>query len=500
MKALIIDCLASGDGKRILARDVIGAGPRTVKGILQNEGIEAKITPVEDLDIKNVKKYNLIFISAMTSDFKCVKKLVERIRLKTNSKIIVGGPIANDINLLEKIEADISIVGEGEVTIRELIKKDFDAKDVKGTTYWDYDEDELKINPLRKILTDLKLITPSTEIKDYKNYFSARVYVEVVRGCSNFKRPLLLCTNKRCNLCENGTLKCPLNINPGCGFCSVPSVFGYARSRDEEDILKEVKALLEEGVKRIVLSAPDFLDYKRGEKLTNPHFPEPNYEAIESLLSKCKDLADKYNANILIENIKANLFDEKVAEIFSKYLKTPIYIGCESGDKEHCRLLGRPATPDDVLKAVKIAKKYNLKAQVYFIYGLPGENEETAKNTVNFMHKIKPYIDKITVYKFRPLPMSAFQNFKPNITKHSLLIRETANKINLEIKKKYVGKVLEVIISERHFRNKRDAIGYLPDSGLMVVVKDGAKFIGKTKKVKIIKAYEKYLEGKIIGD
>ncbi|XRO77737.1 radical SAM protein [Methanocaldococcus sp. 10A] len=499
MKALIIDCLASGDGKRTLTRDVIGAGPRTVKGILQDEGIEAKIYPVDDLDIKDAKKYDLIFVSAMTSDFKCVKKLVERTKLKTNSKIIVGGPIANDLYLLQKIEADISIVGEGELTIRELIKKDFNAEDIKGTTYWDYNEDELKINPLREILTDLKLITPSTEIKDYKNYFSARVYVEVVRGCSNFKRPLLLCTNKKCNLCENGTLKCPLNINPGCGFCSVPSVFGYARSRDEEDILKEVELLLEEGVRRIVLSAPDFLDYKRGNRLINPHFPEPNYEAIESLLSNCKDLANKYNANILIENIKANLFNEKVAEIFSKYLKTPIYIGCESGDREHCRLLGRPTTPNDVLKAVKIAKKYNLKAQVYFIYGLPGETKKTAKNTIDFMHKIKNYINKITVYKFRPLPMSAFQNFKPNITKYSLLIRNTANKINLEIKKKYIGKTLKVIVSEKHFKNKRDAIGYLPDSGLMVVVKDGAKFIGKTKKVKITKAYEKYLEGKLWG-
>ena len=209
-------------------------------------------------------------------------------------------------------------------------------------------------------------------------------------------------------------------------------------------------------------------------------------------------MADKYNANILIENIKANLFNEKVAEIFSRYLKTPIYIGCESGDREHCRLSGRPTTPDDVLKAVKIAKKYNLKAQVYFIYGLPGENKETAKNTINFMHKIKPYIDKITVYKFRPLPMSAFQNFKPNITKHSLLIRDTANKINLEIKRRYIGKILEVIISERHFKNKRDAIGYLPDSGLMVVVKDGANFIGGIKRVKITKAHEKFLEGRVV--
>ncbi|ACX71915.1 Radical SAM domain protein [Methanocaldococcus vulcanius M7] len=496
MRALIVDCLAYGDGKKLLTRDVIGAGPRTVKGILQNEGVDAKIIPVENFS--KIGDYDVIFISGMSSDFKCVKRLVERVKLKCDSKIVIGGPISNDLYLLEKIEADISVVGEGEITIRELLKKDFNAENVKGTTYWDYDNDKLVINPLREILTNLKLITPSTEIKDYKNYFSARVYVEVVRGCSNFKRPLLLCSNKKCNLCKNGTLKCPLNINPGCGFCSVPSVFGYARSRNEEDVLKEIEALLEEGVKRIVLSAPDFLDYKRGEKLINPYFPEPNYEVIETLLSNCRDLADKYNANILIENIKANLFNEKVAEIFSKYLRTPIYIGCESGDENHCKLLGRPTSPSDVLRAVKIAKKYNLKAQVYFIYGLPGETEETAKNTVRFMHKIKNYIDKITVYKFRPLPMSAFQNFKPNITKYSLLIRETANKINLEIKKRYIGRVLEVIISERHFRNRRDAIGYLPDSGLMIVVKDGAKFIGKTKKVKIVKAYEKYLEGKLL--
>ncbi|CAB3287336.1 Radical SAM domain protein [Methanocaldococcus lauensis] len=500
MKSLIIDCLASTDGKRVLARDVIGAGPRTVKGILQNEGINAKIIPIEDLNINETKKYDVIFISAMTSDFKCVKRLVEKLKLKTDSKIIIGGPIANDLYLLEKIEGDISIVGEGEITIRELIKKDFNAEGVKGTTYWDYDSDELKINPLREILTDLKLITPSTEIKDYKNYFSARVYVEVVRGCSNFKRPLLLCTNKKCNLCKNGTLKCPLNINPGCGFCSVPSVFGYARSRDEDAILIEIEELLKEGVKKIVLSAPDFLDYQREEKLINPYYPEPNYEAIESLLSKCKELANKYKANILVENVKANLFNERVAKIFSKYLKTSIYIGCESGDEEHCKLLGRPSTPNDVLKAVKLAKKYNLKAQVYFIYGLPGENERTVKNTINFMHKIKNYIDKITVYKFRPLPMSAFQNFKPNISKYSLLIKETANKINLEIKKKYIGKILEVIISERHFKNKNDAIGYLPDSGLMVVVKNGSQYIGKIKKVKIIKAYKKYLEGILWGD
>ncbi|ENN95939.1 radical SAM protein [Methanocaldococcus villosus KIN24-T80] len=492
MKALIIDCLAVNDGKRVLARDVIGAGPRTVKGILESEGLEAKIIPYEDFNIKKVRGFDIIFISAMTSDFKAVKKLVKELKLKENKKVIIGGPIASDIYLLNKIEADISIIGEGEITIRELIKKDFNPEGIKGTTYWD---EELKINPFREILKDLSLITPSKDIKDYKNYFSARVYVEVVRGCSNFKRALLLCKNKKCSLCKEGSLYCPSNIKPGCGFCSVPSLFGYARSRDEEVILEELEELFKQGVKKAVLSAPDFLDYKRDGY--NPYKPEPNYEAIESLIDNAKDLADKYDANVMVENIKANLFNEKIAKILSK-LNTTIYIGCESGDKKHCELLGRPSYPEDVLKAVKIAKKYNLKAQVYFIYGLPGENKKTVENTIKFMHKIKPYIDKITVYKFRPLPMSAFQEFKPKITEYSLKIKKEAKKINYEIKKRYIGKILDVIIAEKHLKNDDYAVGYLKDSGLVVFVKNGNKYIGRVKKVKIIKAHEKYLEGVII--
>ncbi|WP_157198845.1 B12-binding domain-containing radical SAM protein [Methanocaldococcus infernus] len=491
MSMIIIDCLAVGDGKKLLTRDVIGAGPRTVKGILESEGFKVKIVPYEDF--KSIDREDIVFISAMSSDIRAVKKLVDKIRMKVD-KIILGGPIANDLNILNKVNADISIVGEAELTLRELIKKDFNPEGVKGVTYWK----DFKVynNPLREVLKDLSLITPSTKIKDYKNYFSARVYVEVVRGCSNFKRALLLCKSY-CGKCERGTLSCPQHINPGCGFCSVPSVFGYAKSRDEDTIVEEIEELLKEGVKRIVLSAPDFLDY--GRDSYNPYEPV-NYEAIESLLSRCKELSERFNSKILIENVKANLFDERVAKIIKEYLgSTTIYIGCESGDKEHCNLLGRPSEPRDVLKAVKIAKKYNLKAQVYFIYGLPGENERSSRNTIRFMHKLKPYIDKITVYKFRPLPMSAFQNFKPNVTKFSLKIKETARRINLEIKRKYLGKRLEVIIAEKHFNKKEDAVGYLKDSGLLVVVKDGAKYIGEVKKVRIKKVYEKYLEGVIDG-
>ena len=47
MKPLIVDTLASGKGTRLTTRDVIGAGPRTVAGVLEKHGMEPTIVPVE---------------------------------------------------------------------------------------------------------------------------------------------------------------------------------------------------------------------------------------------------------------------------------------------------------------------------------------------------------------------------------------------------------------------------------------------------------------------
>ncbi|MHA1365705.1 MAG: B12-binding domain-containing radical SAM protein, partial [Candidatus Heimdallarchaeota archaeon] len=105
----------------------------------------------------------------------------------------------------------------------------------------------------------------------YKNFFSAKVYVECVRGCSNFGGTRIKLPDGRscseCGFCDTFSIEdranCPSNIPPGCGFCSVPSLFGPAKSRSVNAIVKEIKELLNSKVKRIVLSAPDILDFGR---------------------------------------------------------------------------------------------------------------------------------------------------------------------------------------------------------------------------------------------
>lgn len=76
------------------------------------------------------------------------------------------------------------------------------------------------------------------------------------------------------------------------------------------------------GVRRIVLSGADFLEYGRDllkNPLTDPVSPEPNLDAIDSLLSKVSYLSKKYGFYFEVENAKPSLVDEKVAKLLEKY-------------------------------------------------------------------------------------------------------------------------------------------------------------------------------------
>ncbi|MHA1367475.1 MAG: radical SAM protein, partial [Candidatus Heimdallarchaeota archaeon] len=283
-----------------------------------------------------------------------------------------------------------------------------------------------------------------------------------------------------------------------------------AKSRSVNAIVKEIKELLNSKVKRIVLSAPDILDFgrdKTGQKyLINPSKPEANLFVLEELLVKINKLNQVKNrkAWIEIENVKANLFTEKVAKLFAKYLpNSPFSIGCETGSVSHSQLLGKAGNPLDTLKAVKFAHKYGLKAHVYFIHSLPGQTEQTAKETVELIHKLEPYIEKITIYRFRPLPMSAFGDFpqpQPAIKNPtSLMIANAANEVNLRKKKDFVGETVRVIISEPNYRDEKGAIAYILGGGPIIAVENALEKIGEILEVEIISAItEKLLLGRII--
>ena len=504
MKALVIDLLARAKGKRYTSYDVVGTGPRLVTGLINQLGEKADLVTYEDLssDPSILENYDVILLSAMSSDRGALKNVIRLVDIYGSGQPkIIGGPIGFEFyDILEHIGGDIVVVGEGENQLIKLfteykkyvIQQDLDKlteiaglaikinKKIVFTGYPEY---------IRKDLLDK--IRPYTQVnKVYKRTWMYRFYVEVVRGCSNFYRPLVNIGYRRnCIKCMNcrssnliNKLWCPKHIPPGCGFCSVPFHFGPPRSRSIKSIVNEIKDLIRYGARRIVLSAPDFLDYGREDlvkpyPLTDPCNPKPNYDALKNLLSRLHEIPEIYSGEvkIFVENVKACLVDKRVSSILGEYLHgTTIHIGLETVSRKYNEtVIGKPVGLKEALQAIKILRENGLRPYIYLIYGLPFMNYKIYKRTIKALKELyNNGVEKITLYKFVPLPMTAFEYFKPEIGRYTDIIRKLkrmVNRYNLLAKKKYF---LDRTIRAYIIKENDKLYGYPVNHGPVVFVRE----------------------------
>ena len=533
MSIILVDCLARGSGKRYSTIDVIGPGPRLILSILKRGNIEAELYTFEEIAKKPriLEHFPILMISGMSSDIRASLKVLKLWKKYSKRKLvsIVGGPIAVEYKELIRMGYDLVVYGEAEKTLEELIEKGvfenritYDSvKNVKGIAY--RANSKIIFNGPREWLTryELSMYKPDTEsITKYELCWAARVYVEVVRGCSNFRRPTILSmTNKqcsKCNICTNAPLErrihCPMQIPPGCGYCSVPAIFGPARSRSKEVIYQEIKELINLGVNRIVLSAPDILDYGRDilvepKPLTDPRHPPPNITALKSLFETLWSIPEVSSGEvtIMVENVKPCLVTEDSAKILGEYLKdTPIYIGLETGHEEHHIAIGRPSTVSEAIKAIKLLKKEGLRPYVYLIHGLPGENEETITATINIIDTLRSLgVEKIILYRFTPLKGSAFENApKPPpavLNFHTKKLYDKVIEFNTTQKKKFIGKTLRTFIVARYPKDRSYLVSYPQKHGPVILIKERKNLIGYLAEVKVTKIIsDRLVEGIII--
>ena len=507
---LILDALAAGEGRRLSSLDVIGAGPRAIAGVLEMFGLEYEIYRVEDFLRRGARGFRVLLASAMTMDEPAVKRAASRFR----GVKIIGGPITSDPSVVPRLGFHLGVWGEGEVALESLLRNGLSEGEIPselGSIPNLITGDGTLTRASNLSVEDFRRFQPSvTAIRFYRtvpHYRSSRVYVEVVRSCSNFNRPKIRASKEMCDLCMacyefdlRKRLVCPQGIPPGCGYCSIPALYGPPKSRDRDSIVEEVRGLAEAGVRRIVLSGADFLEYGREKlvsgPLTHPYEPGPNVDAIEELLREIKGLSREYGFFFEVENVKPCLVNDEVAEVLGRYLRgTPIHIGVETGDPEHADLLGRPCGPQESMEAIKRLKEVGLRPYAYFIHSLPGQNDKTVRMTLKYMElAYKHGAEKITVYKFRPLPGTAFEGYDVVVDRGSKMIAEKAIELNRERKRELLGAVIKVIVAPSVGRGN---YAYPLAGGPVVRLKVGRKLkTGKVLEVRITKVLsDRLVEG-----
>ncbi len=207
------------------------------------------------------------------------------------------------------------------------------------------------------------------------------------------------------------------------------------------------------------------MDYKRdelleSENLTDPFKPEPNYAAIEKLLSKISSL-DGVNENVFVsmDELKPTLLNDRILEIIAKYLPgSTIILVCESGSMEQLRELGRPFPVKRNVELTKKASNLGLVPLSFFINWLPNQTTERTAATLKFMEELeKSGCQRILCYKLAALPKTAFYGMEVDEDEElNRPIFQKAEEINLKNVKKYLNREREVILvkTDHVFRPK----------------------------------------------
>ena len=336
-----------------------------ISSYLKKFGYEIKFIDGLNLRLKNeeivkrVKDCGVVGIGVLTDYYLETKDLVKK--LKEAGKIVILGGVHPSVlpkETLEETGADFLVIGEGEETIVELIKaieKKKKVDKIKGIAY--KQKGKVIINPRRELIKDLNAVG----FPDWKS-IDPRTYQKAPHGAIVKNFPIAPIMTSR---------GCPYE----CEFCVSPNFWcKKIRFRTPENVIEEIKYLVKNfGVKEI-------------------HFEDDNLTLIRKHVEKiCKLIIEnKLKISWATPNgIRADKVDEKLFRLMKKAGCYSIVLGIESGNQEILDNIKKREKLEDIENAAKAAKKVGLITQGFFIFGLPGETEETIKNSIRFAKKIR---------------------------------------------------------------------------------------------------------------
>lgn len=268
-----------------------------------------------------------------------------------------------------------------EPEVVEKIKKSYRFVDLIFGTHNIYKFAELIVTRLesqRMVIDIWKDTDKIVEDLPSERKFSFKSGVNIMFGCNNF-----------------------------CSYCIVPYVRGRERSRNPEDIIREIQGLVADGVVEVMLLGQNVNSY--GKTLEHPMtFAQllteiekiEGLERIRFMTSHPKDLSDE-----LIEVMKHS---KKIC----KHLHLPV----QSGSTEILKKMNRRYTKEQYLELVRKIKEAvpDISLTTDIIVGFPGETEEDFLETMDVVKKVR-YDSAFTfIYSKRTgTPAAAMENQVP---------------------------------------------------------------------------------------
>ncbi|WP_456365653.1 radical SAM protein [Thermococcus sp.] len=250
----------------------------------------------------------------------------------------------------------------------------------------------------------------------------------------------------------------------GCSFCTEPVRYRTVEDRPVEDVVAEVKALYDLGVRHFRVGRQSCIFSYMAKP--DGRVPIPNPRALERLFRGIRSIAPEVktlhadNANpAVIANYPAESI--RIAKALIEY-GTPgnvVAFGLESADPRVAKLNNLNATAEETYEAVKILNEvgggrgYNgmpwLLPGINVIFGLPGETKRSYELTFRFLKRLLDdglMVRRINIRQVVVFPGTPLWHIRDRVKteKHRKLIQHYKYKIRHEIDLPMLKRVVPV--------------------------------------------------------
>lgn len=271
--------------------------------------------------------------------------------------------------------------------------------------------ENIKHTDKRIIVEDIMKIRDFEELEISEVRDRARALVKIQDGCDRF-----------------------------CSYCIIPYTRGPVRSRKLEGIIDEVKRIVENGYKEVVLTGIHVASY--GKDLGD--------NALIDVIEKISEIDDL--ERIRTSSVEPLIITEEFVQRLAKLPKfcPHFHLSLQSGSDSVLKRMNRRYTAQEYKRAVETIRNTFAYAAITtdVIVGFPEETDEEFKETYDFLKEIKLYETHVFRYSPREGTKAADipDQVEPNVKnqRSELLIKlNEINKSNFE--KQHIGKTVDIL-------------------------------------------------------
>ena len=242
-----------------------------------------------------------------------------------------------------------------------------------------------------------------------------------------------------------------VGCNNTCTFCIVPTLRGIEKDRSEDDILREIRALVAQGVIEITLL---------GQNVNAYGVDFGDRQAFAKLLRKCGDIDGLERVRFMSPHPR-DFTDDVIEAMAETHNVMPhLHMPLQSGSDRILQSMRRSYRSDRYLKILENVRSAIPHSSITtdIIVGFPGESEEDFQATLDLCTEAQFAAAYTYQYSIRPGTPAATmpdQISAAVVGERYTRLHEHQQLISLGVNKRAIGKKMRVLVGE--YEGRRDA-------------------------------------------